>query len=122
MFFIPVFKLQSRSQSFRIFNLNLNLPLCLNVQTVPRLICVKSSCTGATSFVQHLGCTTPCLYNNLFVQHLVCTTTCLYNTLNVQHLNVQHLNVQHLNEPGVPLNRVFFLLSPPGYLLFLGCQ
>ena len=45
MFFIPVFKLQSRSQSFRIFNLNLNLPLCLNVQTVPRLICVKSSCT-----------------------------------------------------------------------------
>ena len=39
---------------------------------------------GATSFVQHLecttlecttlGCTTPCLYNNLFVQHLECTT------------------------------------------------
>ena len=65
---------------------------------------------GATSFVQHLECTTSdvqhlgCttneyttpwiyntwIYNNLDVQHLEYTTPWMYNTLNVQPLNVQH--------------------------------
>ena len=51
---------------------------------------------GATSFVQNLECTTPCLYNISFIQHLICTKlgyttphlykTHFYNTSFVQHL------------------------------------
>ena len=50
----------------------------------------------ATSFVQNLECTTPCLYNISFIQHLICTKlgyttphlykTHFYNTSFVQHL------------------------------------
>ena len=51
---------------------------------------------GATSFIQNLECTTPCLYNISFIQHLICTKlgyttphlykTHFYNTSFVQHL------------------------------------
>ena len=51
---------------------------------------------GATSFVQNLGYTTPCLYNISFIQHLICTklvykTTHLYNTHFYNISFVQHL-------------------------------